>query len=282
MLSHLALGDAYGAGFEFVDAELIARRNDLSAYLPHPLGQEAGRYTDDTQMSIAISEWLLADGPWDLPAVARHCVAAYRRDPRAGYAKGLQSLLDQVGDGDELLARIRPNSARNGAAMRAAPLGVIADPAALQTLAALQARLTHATEAGERSAQAIALMAHYFIYDLGPIQDLPKFLQKNDHGDWRQDWSQTVACDALETVHAVLTLLLRHRSLSALLRASVDLGGDVDTVAALTLAIASGSREYADDLPTALWRDLENGPWGLDYLGRLDERLLARRGWTPY
>jgi len=36
MLLELAIGDAYGAGFEYVDAEMIRRQNDLSGYVQHP------------------------------------------------------------------------------------------------------------------------------------------------------------------------------------------------------------------------------------------------------
>ncbi len=59
MLLELAIGDAYGAGFEYAD-EMIAC-NDLSRYLKHPRHNiQPGCYTDDTQMSIAIAETLVA------------------------------------------------------------------------------------------------------------------------------------------------------------------------------------------------------------------------------
>jgi ADP-ribosyl-[dinitrogen reductase] hydrolase len=36
MLLELAIGDAYGAGFEYVDVEMVRRRNNLSGYVQHP------------------------------------------------------------------------------------------------------------------------------------------------------------------------------------------------------------------------------------------------------
>jgi ADP-ribosylglycohydrolase len=67
MLLQLAIGDAYGAGFEYVDVDVVTARNDLSAYVQHPRqGIKPGCYTDDTQMSIAIAEAIISGEPWTL------------------------------------------------------------------------------------------------------------------------------------------------------------------------------------------------------------------------
>jgi ADP-ribosyl-[dinitrogen reductase] hydrolase len=36
MLLELAIGDAYGAGFEYVSPDFVERYNDLSSYVQHP------------------------------------------------------------------------------------------------------------------------------------------------------------------------------------------------------------------------------------------------------
>jgi ADP-ribosylglycohydrolase len=52
MLIELAIGDAYGAGFEYVKDEIVRTRNTLEAYLGHARHNIApGQYTDDTQMA---------------------------------------------------------------------------------------------------------------------------------------------------------------------------------------------------------------------------------------
>ena len=56
--------------------------------------------------------------------LARRFVEAFRRDPREGYAGGFYAFLQEVTSGDEFLQRIRPDSDKSGAAMRAGPLGV--------------------------------------------------------------------------------------------------------------------------------------------------------------
>ncbi len=63
MLLELAIGDAYGAGFEYAD-EMISE-NTLTHYVQHPRHQiRPGCYTDDTQMSLAIAETLVSGEPW--------------------------------------------------------------------------------------------------------------------------------------------------------------------------------------------------------------------------
>jgi len=47
MLLELAIGDAYGAGFEYVNKMLIRQFNDLGKYIKHPRhSTKPGQYTD--------------------------------------------------------------------------------------------------------------------------------------------------------------------------------------------------------------------------------------------
>lgn len=65
MLLELAVGDAYGAGFEYADAQMVLQYNNLSRYVRHPRYRlKRGCYTDDTQMSLAIAETIVAGEPW--------------------------------------------------------------------------------------------------------------------------------------------------------------------------------------------------------------------------
>jgi ADP-ribosylglycohydrolase len=89
MLLELAIGDAYGAGFEYVDAKMIHRQNDLSRYVKHPRHNiQPGSYTDDTQMSLAIAEAIVSGEPWEPGMLVRRFVEVFKRDPREGYAIG--------------------------------------------------------------------------------------------------------------------------------------------------------------------------------------------------
>ncbi len=275
MLFELAIGDAYGAGFEFSPREKIRKYNNLTAYQRHEKGIPPGRYTDDTQMSLALAELLIEGVEWTRENIADAFVNCFKRDSRPGYSTRLYSLLSEVESGRELLARINPDSIRNGAAMRAASLGFIADRAVLLERAALQATITHDTEIGVKSAQAVALMAHYFIHEGGVRASLSDYVSEHTAYQWLSDWNQPVACDGFETVNAVLTVLSRASSLREVLLQSVAFSGDVDTVAAVSAAVASLSDEYEPSLPDFLIRDLEDGAYGASYLKQLDERLMG-------
>jgi len=85
MLLQGAIGDAYGAGFEFAPMEKISQDNTISRYEPHPLFPEIhGKYTDDTQMSLAIAELLISGAAWTPENIAQKFVECFKRDPRRG------------------------------------------------------------------------------------------------------------------------------------------------------------------------------------------------------
>lgn len=275
MLLEIAIGDAYGAGFEFCGREKIERHNNLASYVPHECGMEAGLYTDDTQMSVAVAEVLLDSTDWTSDAFADAFVRCYKRNPRMGYAKGLQGLLDNCASGGELRTKIHPASLRNGAAMRSVPLGLIPDERRLLETARAQAMVTHDTPAGILSSQVIALMAHQLVHKKAAIADLPRVVQRETSFEMRADWTSNVECDAIQTVHAVSTALLRNRRMSDLLRDCVNFGGDVDSVAAIAMGLASLTGEYTHDIPPQLQLGLESGKYGSGFLAQLDTTLAA-------
>lgn len=281
MLLEIAIGDAYGAGFEFSSRDKIAHGNDGVRYIAHDLGEiPAGHYTDDTQMSLAVCEALLAE-EWTEAAFAERFVSVFRRDPRPGYAKGIQSLLAEVADGNELRRRIAPSSRRNGAAMRAVPLGFLPEMTWVLDAATANARVTHDTPEGILSSRCIAATAHLLAFEKSDLASLPESLQGILRYCPDIAWSGEVDCDAIQTISAALTLLLRERSELALLRACVDMGGDTDSVAAIALGLASLCREYQRDLPAGLLDGLENGPYGASFLKVTDTRLSNRFGIAP-
>ena len=276
MLLELAVGDAYGAGFEYVDPALVARENTLAGYVRHPRHAIApGCYTDDTQMSLAIAETLVSGRAWTAEVLAAAFVQAFKRDPREGYASRFYDFLTEVRDGEQFLARIQANSDKSGAAMRAAPIGVLPTVEQVIDFTTVQARLTHDTPDGIAAAAAAALSAHYFIYRLGPKRDLGVFLERWVPGPWSVPWTGKVGAQGMMSVRAAVTALTASLSMSEMLRRSVDFTGDVDTVAAIALAAGAHSEELAQDLPGYLVEGLENGPYGREYIVALDAQLMA-------
>lgn len=276
MLIELAIGDAYAAAFEFVGPELT-RDHQLGDYARHPRHSQApGRYTDDTQMSIAVAELIVSGAPFTRENLADSFVQAFQRDRRVGYARGFYDFLTGVQDGADFLARIRPDSDKNGGAMRATPVGVFAQVKDVIANAALQARLTHDTEQGTNAAVAVALMTHYFLYGLGARRDLPAFLALHLPGPpWHEPWHGEVDVKGYSATRAALRLVLEHDRLSATLEHAVRFGGDTDTVAAIALGIASCCPDVHDDLPQRLLMGLEAGTYGREFLRDLDRRLSS-------
>jgi ADP-ribosylglycohydrolase len=102
MLLELAIGDAYGADFEYAN-ENVAAYNDLSRYVRHPhhaIG--VGYYTDDTQMTLAVTEVIVEQQAWTALKLAQQFITAIKRNPCEGYAGRFQQFLQQTPDGDLL------------------------------------------------------------------------------------------------------------------------------------------------------------------------------------
>ena len=76
-------------------------------------------------------------------------------------------------------------------------------------------------------------------------------------------------------MHAAVTAVVQHDSLSGILKACVEFTGDTDTVATIAVAAASCSSEVEKDLPQVLIDGLEEGTYGRDYLVQLDAQLFA-------
>lgn len=274
MLLELAIGDAYGAGFEYAD-DMIPKYNNLTRFVAHPQHRiRPGAYTDDTQMSLAIAEVIVSGKPWTAEILAHQFVEVFKRDPREGYATGFYNFLRHVQDGPQFLREIRPASDKSGAAMRAAPIGVYPTIEQVSERCALQAALTHNTPDGINAAIAAALMTHYCLYRLGPKKDVGLFLEKHVPGQWAKPWSGKVGSKGWMSVRAAITALVNNTRMSSLLTSCIQFSGDVDTVAAIALAAGSCCNEIEQDLPAHLVATLENGPYGKGYLMRLDEQLM--------
>lgn len=276
MLVELAIGDAYGAGFEYVDYEVILAKNNLTGYYRHPRHSiEPGNYTDDTQMSIAIAETIVSGQAWTQELLAAKFVEAFKRDPHSGYAGGFYQFLQNVRNGAEFLAQIKGDSDKSGAAMRAGPLGVFPTTSAVIEKCTLQAAITHNSPDGINAAVAAALMTHYFLYKLGPKKELGHFLKQYVAGNWTNQWQGDVGSKGWMSVQAAITALQSSDKMRSLLQKCVAYGGDVDTVATIALAAGACSSEIEQDLPDVLYKNLENNLYGRDYLEKLDQKLLA-------
>ncbi len=279
MLLELAIGDAYGAGFEYAN-EKVAKHNDLTGYVKHPRHKEInpGDYTDDTQMTLAIVELMLSGDDWTSLNIANRFVQCFHRDPRTGYSGRFYEFLLVTKTGEDFLQNIKPESDKSGAAMRAMPIGLYPYIDEVIEKTTCQAKVTHNTPDGISAAIASALLTHYFYYDIGEKADVGRWLdsQIDSHHQWSEPYVGKVKAKGWMSVRAAITAIQCNNSLSGLLRNCIAFTGDVDTVATIALAGASNSMEYKKNLPEILIQTLENGKFGRDYLIQLDEQLLRK------
>lgn len=287
MLLRIAQADAYAAATEYLkltreeDAEVYKEALKFERYLSHPRHNiGAGRYTDDTQMSLANAEAIInEDG--NIPSrlnFAHSWVHCFHRDRRDGYARGFQKFLESTKTAGTFLADIKPYSEKNGAAMRSVPLGAYADPDNVIMAAEIQASITHNTVVGRYASIAVALLSHWALYrsELNSTWwDAFDFLTYHLPEDYRPLWREVDAYSwegtvrsATDTVHAVFQALEESVSLMEALHTVVEWGGDTDTVASIVWGVGSSvPHMIKDDVPEWMEYCLEpGGKFGVQYL----------------
>ncbi len=277
MLLEASIGDAYGAGFEFRELDFIHEHNDLTRYFEHGYYSDIyKKYTDDTQMAIAISELLLEQSDWNEIRVADKFVEVFQRDKRNGYSKRVYAALDASINGKELLRNLNNGSNGNGSAMRAYPIGLLNNVEQVLEFAKIQAQVSHNTEEGIICAQRIALAAHYYFNKLENSISLIEFLNETlkVKGDFRV--ISPIDMHGYPTTNAVVKLISHETSIRNCLKTSIDCGGDTDTVAALCMALLSQKENCSKELPAFLFDELENAQYGRDFLIDLDSLLIKK------
>lgn len=252
-----AVGDALGAPFEFGPAGAFSARFPVAATddeMRGGGGWEAGEATDDTQMAVHLAESLLERGGLDLPDIFarfQHWAACEPKDI------GLQTE-DVLTNGEPwdraAAAHFRTNhrAAGNGSLMRATTSAVyFAGHGQDATMDAARriAALTHGDPAAWEGTAIFHDLLRVALEGGDPVEALPDSLALVDP-DQRERYATVLAPqwhpdDATEFNGAVWPCLgsavwaLRTTSgYEDAIRAAIDLGGDTDTVAAVTGGLA--------------------------------------------
>lgn len=294
LLGH-AVGDAVGSPFEGMDAASIYYGFGSTRRLVDNPPDVKFCYTDDTQMTIGVVETLLERGRIEEEALCRAFVENY--DPGRGYGAGARRILERMGTGGdwrELSRTIFPGgSLGNGAAMRAAPVGLLfhADLDRVAEEARLSALPTHQHPVGIEGAQLMALaVALVLRAPPGTAFDRPAFfgelLRRARTDEFRRQLTiagEMAADDPVDSFgssvradQSVVTALACFAGdpdcYPAVIARAIRLGDDTDTVAAMAGAV-SGARLGVAAVSLKLLDRLENGLKGRDYVASL-ARLL--------
>jgi poly(ADP-ribose) glycohydrolase ARH3 len=285
------VGDALGMPFEGVEHRAIPSAVEM---VQARLGR--GTYTDDTQMMIALAESLIKRGQVEEEQLARELQAAY--DPARGYGRGTRRVLELWRNGVPVAEAAGQlfggqGSRTNGAAMRVAPVAVCfrEDPERLLSEAARSARVTHTHPIGIDGAvvQAAAIGAALRDEDILAVASTAARTEELRAGveeigvllgEPREPAEVHArlgsSSDARESVCAAIYSALAHPTFQAAARFAVRLGGDTDTVAAMSGAI-SGARHGARSIPRRWLDSLEQGGRGRSHVEQLADRLAQTR-----
>ncbi|MCP5531991.1 MAG: ADP-ribosylglycohydrolase family protein [Akkermansiaceae bacterium] len=155
----LSTGDAIGEALSYQHYR-CRELADFSAFRSGSV-----RFTDDTEMAIAICETLQRLKTIDEEVLAWAFASRFRRDPDRGYGRMARRVLEDIANGtpwrDVSSSAFGGGSFGNGAAMRVAPLGAyLADRLAeVPGMAARSAQITHFHPEGIAGAIAVAIAA---------------------------------------------------------------------------------------------------------------------------
>lgn len=298
MLLGIAIGDAFGAGYEMQPRWKILKHFSFSKY-SRKNKSKLGHYTDDTQMSIAVAELILSRQELTAENFADAFVACYQRDPHSGYSKKFGPILKSALDGKDLIAKIGGKSERNGAAMRSVPFGVFENLSDAVKYAEINAKVTHNSPKGIASSVCVAAASHYFFHKIGNSKGVFDYCIDACKGHdaesisyfkelknmkylepellfGKKDLRFGIPVDGMRTAGAMLYILSRYsESVKQTLIESVLLGGDTDSVASITTGIAA-IHGNMNELPSFLVEKLENKKFGRNYLIELGNQLRTQ------
>jgi poly(ADP-ribose) glycohydrolase ARH3 len=286
-----AVGDALGAPLEGWSRERINRVYGEAGRLE----MVEGRYTDDTEQMIGVAESLVRINGFDGADMARTLVQ--NMNPRRGYGPGSRAAFERLRAGerwDEAAQHLfgGMGSYGNGAAMRIAPVGLLYydNPKELREVAYQSSRITHAHELGKEGA---ALQAFAIALAVGEERD--EMLVKLDgfvhHELYKQKLRRmeqllrTAASSgeivaelgngmaAFDSVPTAIYSFLRFEDFERSVVYAIHLGGDTDTIGAMTGAICGAY--YGDQAIPSEWvTRLEDEERGKRYIQRLAEELF--------
>lgn len=295
------VGDALGMPVEGQPPELIQMRfGQVTEMIEARMG--AGTYTDDTEMMIAVAESLCRVKGIDGEDMANSFLNNF--NPRRGYGRGTMEVLSLIKSGvswEEGADKVfKGGSYGNGSAMRIAPLGCFYHNNwdKLKKGAFLSSRITHSHPLALEGAclQALAvgkavqmdpeekLDPFQFLDDLreplnpqeevyqDKLVEIKKLLASSHHtGKVVEKLGNDVR--AFNSVPAALYCFLAfHYSFEEALIQAVGMGGDTDTIGAMTGAI-SGAYHGFKKIPLHWLEELEDGEKGRSYIEKLAEKL---------
>lgn len=245
------LGDIIGSPYEF---------DQGSKTKSFPLFSPGSTFTDDTVMTLAVAQALLAAAPEEDESLTRcRLIASMQRwgkaYPHAGYGT---RFLDWLWSDDP-----QPyHSYGNGSAMRVSPAAWLYDDLdTVRRMARLSAEVTHNHPEGIKGAESTA--AVIFLGRTGHSKaEIRSYVEREFHYDLsrtcdqiRPGYFHVESCQ--QTVPEAITAFLEGESFEDVIRTAVSLGGDCDTLAAIAGSMAEGFYGVPEELKLQCRRRLD-------------------------
>jgi ADP-ribosyl-[dinitrogen reductase] hydrolase len=255
-----AVGDALGAPFEFGPADAFSNRfpSPCRGTATEMVGGgafdwEPGEFTDDSQMMLALAESLLARGGLDLDDLWERFRAWRSQASDCGVTTSAALSHDDRHGAAEDVHRHGGRTASNGALMRtwAIALAFVGhDTNEVMTVARAQAALTHFDPVAGWAAAIGTELCRRAILGTDPltqIDDVLTFVDADHRDEFARvlsaDWMPNRAGDhsngaAITCLAQAVWALRVSNDFESAMRATIDLGGDTDTVACVAGALA--------------------------------------------
>jgi len=274
-----------------------------------------GQYTDDSQLARELLVSFIECCSFDPVDYAARIAVLFRDDLIVGRGIACDEAARKLIEGVHWKeAGSPPPSAGNGTAMRAAPVGLFFNEREdeLIEVAHLQGRITHLDPRCSAGSITIALAIDYIlshdiivvdefivkladgalsyseefathIRDLGRLLKLPKeeallVIERAGKPDGYADFWERISPFVIPSVLWSIYAFLKHPdSYRDAIFLAIEVGGDVDTAAAMTGAL-SGARVGMNQLPDSLCRRLhDHGKWKYEDLLRLADKCHDQR-----
>lgn len=249
----LAVGDAVGTTLEFTPRDSATRLTDMIG--GGHFGLEAGQWTDDTAMALALSDSLIeCKGIDEADLMERF---ARWRDHGAYSCTGTcidvgittAGAIDRfLRTGDPIAGPISPATAGNGSLMRLAPVALahLSDPARRRDAAARQSRTTHGAPAAVAACIAFADLLADIINGYSLTEALDHLASRASdvsvpeiravaQGSWRGKSRSMVKGSGyvVESLEAAIWSVARTATFEDAVLTAANLGDDADTTAAI-------------------------------------------------
>lgn len=261
----LAIGDALGATVEFMTPREIRAQFKIHKDIRGGgwLKLKPGQVTDDTTMSLALGQAILAAGGRVEPLSCARAFDAWMRSKPVDIGNIVRRNLLAFRKSGSPVAPPAEHDAGNGAAMRVLPVALATfgrDEDAVRAAVQAQAHVTHNNPDSDAASVFLALtvqdavagepLRHLYRRRIEPfVRNSPVFTYRTRRRENPSGW-------VVETLQAVLQALLWTDSFESCLIDVVNRGGDADTTGAIAGMLA-GALYGIEALPPRWLRALD-------------------------